>query len=257
MGDNLLMQALLIGAVSYFCGLNSYFGSIMIGRPMVVGALTGLVLGDLQTGVIVGATMELAFLGAVPIGASNPPDMKTGTIMGTAFVILSGRDIGMAVALGIPVASLMSIVGNVVMMFVNTEISHACDRAAERGDTRRIEILFNISVFGVSLLTNMIVVLGFYFGMPVMEKLVEHIPEFILTGMNVTAGLLPAIGCAMLARMLMRRELAPYLLIGFLMVVYLNVPAFGVALAGLSIAVLLYFNDNEKEVAVNADDNEF
>ena len=55
--------------------------------------LVGLVLGDLTLGVQVGALLELIFLGAVPIGASNPPDITSGSIIGTAFVILTGQEV--------------------------------------------------------------------------------------------------------------------------------------------------------------------
>ncbi len=255
--DNLSIQAFLIGVV-YFVGfMNARWSSPMIDRPIVIGALTGLALGDLKTGLIVGGTLELAFLGAVPIGASNPPDMISGTIIGTAFVILSGQEIGMAVALGIPVATLMSIVTNMEMMFVFTEAGHMCDRAAEKGDARRVEILYNCFSYGNAAVTALIVALGFYFGIPVIEKLLTYIPEFILRGMDVAAGLLPAIGCAMLARMLMRKELAPFLLIGFLLAAYLGMSTLGVALAGLCVAAVVYFNSEKEEVAVHVDDNEF
>ncbi len=66
----------------------------------------GLVLGDLKTGIMVGvALLELIFLGAVPIGASNPPDITSGAIIGTSFVILTGQEVGAAVALAVPVAT--------------------------------------------------------------------------------------------------------------------------------------------------------
>ncbi len=257
MGDNLLFQAIMIGVVYIIAYMNVYVGSPMIDRPIIVGTLTGLVLGDLKTGITVGAAMELAFLGAVPIGASNPPDMISGTIIGTAFVILSGQEVGMAVALGIPVASLMSIVTNLNMMFVYTEVAHMCDRAAEEGNAHKIEVLFNVAHFATAFILALIVGAGFYFGLPVIEKLLEYVPEFILTGMDVVAGMLPAIGCAMLARMLLRKELSPYLLIGFLLVVYLGMPTFGVALVGLCVAALVFFNSGKKEVAADVDDNEF
>ena len=38
-------------------------------RQIVLGPLVGLILGDLQMGIVVGATLELAFLGQVSVGA--------------------------------------------------------------------------------------------------------------------------------------------------------------------------------------------
>ena len=55
-----------------------------------MGAITGVVLGDISTGVTLGATLELAFMGAFAIGASIPPEMISGTVLGTAFTITTG-----------------------------------------------------------------------------------------------------------------------------------------------------------------------
>ncbi len=47
-----------------------WFGSTMWNRPIVVAPLVGLALGDLDTGIKLGATLELVFMGAFPVGAS-------------------------------------------------------------------------------------------------------------------------------------------------------------------------------------------
>ena len=49
-------------------------GTSYLQRPIVLGPLVGLVMGDMVTGTIMGATMELAMVGAISVGAYNPPD---------------------------------------------------------------------------------------------------------------------------------------------------------------------------------------
>lgn len=79
--------------------------------------------------------------------------------------------------------------------------------------------------------------------------------------MDVAAGILPAIGFAMLARMILTKELTAFLIIGFLLAAYLNIPVLGVALFGLAIALVVYFMGGNKQNAtateVYDDDNEF
>lgn len=48
-------------------------GTSYLQRPIVLGPLVGLVMGDMVTGTIMGATMELAMVGAISVGAYNPP----------------------------------------------------------------------------------------------------------------------------------------------------------------------------------------
>ena len=115
--ENILLRSVLITLVALFGYMHNWMGSTMWNRPIVVSALTGLVLGDLTTGIITGAMLELSFMGAVPIGASNPPDSTSGAILGTSFVILSGQEIGAAVVLAIPVATLVVMVCNLCGMF--------------------------------------------------------------------------------------------------------------------------------------------
>ncbi len=70
-----MVEALLLGLVAFIAQSEYALGTSLISRPIVTGLLTGLVLGDVQTGVIMGATLELAFIGSFSVGASIPPDV--------------------------------------------------------------------------------------------------------------------------------------------------------------------------------------
>lgn len=48
-------------------------GTSYLQRPIVLGPLVGLVMGDMVTGTIMGATMELAMVGAISVGAITRP----------------------------------------------------------------------------------------------------------------------------------------------------------------------------------------
>ena len=256
--ENILLRSVLITLVALFGYMHNWMGSTMWNRPIVVSALTGLVLGDLTTGIITGAMLELSFMGAVPIGASNPPDSTSGAILGTSFVILSGQEIGAAVVLAIPVATLVLMVCNLCGMFLIPAAVHVADSYAKEGDCKKVERVALFTSLGYRVIQALIVGVGFLVGIPVVERIINMIPQFILDGMNVAAGILPAIGIAMLAKMIVSKELSPYLLLGFLVAAYLAVPVFGVALAGLVIAALFFFKESKQQTQeVYTDDNEF
>ena len=67
--------------------------SIQIGpyTPLFVATFTGLVLGDVQTGLMIGATLQLMTLGVATYGGATVPDFLSGAIMGTAYAIISGK----------------------------------------------------------------------------------------------------------------------------------------------------------------------
>ncbi len=255
------IQSLLIFLVACFGYLHCYMGSTMWNRPIIMSTLTGLVLGDLETGIKVWATLELAFLGAIPIGASNPPDMTAGSIIGVSFVIISKASIGAAVTLAIPVATLVLLFDNLQMMFLLTWAGHLADKYAAKGDATKVEWICRIAGIGNKVILAAVVAIAFYVGVDVIEGVLAVIPEWITHGMDVAAGILPAIGFAMLARMILTKELTAFLIIGFLLAAYLNIPVLGVALFGLAIALVVYFMGGNKQNAtateVYDDDNEF
>ena len=73
----MLTQAILVGLVGAFGGLDYQLGTLYAFRPIVLCPLVGLVLGDLQTGLAVGASLELLFMGSVSIGAYVPPNKRS------------------------------------------------------------------------------------------------------------------------------------------------------------------------------------
>lgn len=248
------VQVVLIILIAFFAYMHSYMGSTMHNRPIVVAPLVGLVLGDWQTGVIIGATLELVFMGAFPVGASNPPDFVSGTIISTAYVILSGSEVTAAVVLAVPIATLVLLFDNIQMTFVLTWASHIADKYAEAGDIKgveRVQILFGI---GNKVVLALVVGLGYMVGVPVIEKILSYVPEFVTYGLDVVAGVIPAIGFAMLARMMISKKTAAFLILGFLLAAYLNISVTGIALFGLVVALIYVNFMNKKEVAADDDD---
>ena len=56
--------------------------SIQIGpyTPLFAATFTGLVLGDVQTGLMIGATLQLMTLGVATYGGATVPDFLSGAI---------------------------------------------------------------------------------------------------------------------------------------------------------------------------------
>jgi fructoselysine and glucoselysine-specific PTS system IIC component len=252
--NDLVLQTLGIILIAFFGHMHSAVGSTMHNRPIIMAPLVGLLLGDLTTGIMVGATLELVWMGAFPIGASNPPDMVSGAIIGAAYVITTGQSIASSVALAVPVATLVLFIDNFCMTIFIPWMAARADAYASKSDFRGIERVQWVIIIGYKLFLAAIVGLGFYFGIPVIEGILATIPDFVMHGVEVATGILPAIGFAMLARMILTKEIAPYLFIGFLAAAYLNLPLLSIALFGTMAAILIVKNE-KKEVA--SDDNEF
>ncbi|MBA1393950.1 hypothetical protein EQ500_08750, partial [Lactobacillus sp. XV13L] len=114
----MLYQALVVGLVM---ALGVYsdkgLGDPMLRRPLVMGPIVGLLLGNLEKGVIVGAAIEVVFLGTTQIGGSLPADSMTGSIFGTAFAIITHQSTQIALTLAIPI-SLLAVFLNQLILFI-------------------------------------------------------------------------------------------------------------------------------------------
>ena len=90
---------------------NNLLGQALTERPLVAG---GLFLGDVQTGVLVGAALEAVFLGMVDVGGSVTAEPVTATVLAVAFVSTMGMEQGTAVALAVPIGLLGGLVYSVI-----------------------------------------------------------------------------------------------------------------------------------------------
>lgn len=112
----MLVQAILIGLIAMFVTFEWMFGTNLGSRPIITGMLVGLVMGDLKTGIILGATLEMVFIGSITLGAAVPPDVITGGVLGAAFAISTGKGADVALALAFPIATLYLVVDNVLTL---------------------------------------------------------------------------------------------------------------------------------------------
>lgn len=233
------MQALIVGIIAFIGFLECGVGNSMIQRPIVMGPLVGLALGDLNTGLQIGATLELAFMGTQAIGAALPPEITAGGILGTALAISSGAGVDVALTLALPIATLALLIKNAYYLLVRTAMLHASDKCAANGNTKGVEFWHLFSFLSYAAVMAIICGVAFAAGGPAVQALLDVIPQFVKDGLTTAAGILPALGFALLGSMLVNKDIAPYFFVGFLLAAYLKLPVLGVALLGVLLVVLM------------------
>ena len=78
------------------------FGACMMSRPLFTGPIVGLIMGDVTTGIIIGASLEAMFMGSIMVGSAVPPEVYASSVLSIAVAIQSGTGVGTAVALALP-----------------------------------------------------------------------------------------------------------------------------------------------------------
>ncbi|MFL0252377.1 PTS mannose/fructose/sorbose/N-acetylgalactosamine transporter subunit IIC [Clostridium neuense] len=242
-----MINVLLIFFIACF-GYSDYFtGKSLQTRPLILGPLVGLAMGDLKSGIIIGGTLELAFMGAVGVGAALPPEVVSGSILGTAFAIIGHKDAGMAVALGLPIAMLVMLLRNFLFIIVVPLFANRADKYAANGDIKGVNRMHWFGgVFGMYLPLAILTAASFYLGGSFMKTILNSIPSFVQNGLTVATGILPALGFAMLLRMIMNKRVAAFLFIGFVITAYLKMPVLGVAILATAIVMVLMYQESNK-----------
>ena len=62
------------------------------GSAVFSGFITGLIMGDMATGLFIGGSMQLTILGVGTFGGASRIDANSGTLIATAFAVSAGMD---------------------------------------------------------------------------------------------------------------------------------------------------------------------
>lgn len=232
-----LIVGLILGGLWF---VEKFFGTCMVIRPLVVSPLVGLALGDLQTGVIIGATLELVFMGAIQIGGAVPPDALVGAGLGTAFAILTNQGPEIALTLALPIAILAQSI-KVLLFIIRSGFMTPAMKYAAAGDIKKMKMLNYGGLLLQSFMYFTVAFVAIMFGSAAVQAFVEHIPESIMQGLNVAGGLLPAVGFALLLLPMMNMKNVVYFVFGFILISYLNLPIMAVTICGVVLAFIVTY----------------
>lgn len=235
----MFIEALLIGLWAGIAGIDLFNGLFHFHRPVVTGAVVGLILGDFTTGLIAGATLELVWAGMVPLAGAQPPNVVIGGIIGVAFAIITKQDPKVAVGIAVPFA--VAAQGCITFLFtIYSPVMHKMDAYAAKIDLKSIDRLTYLGPVILFLFYFIISFLPVYFGAEKAGVIVEALPQSIIKGLSIAGGIMPAVGFAMLLKIMFKMTYAPFFAIGFVAAAYGNLPILAVALIGASIAAYDY-----------------
>ena len=211
-----------------------------IHRPLVSGLVVGLILGDVKVGLIAGGSIELAFLGLVPVAGSQPPNPVLAGILGSAFSIMFSQDPKTVVGLVLPFAVIMSVL--VTLLYTSYAfLSNRADQCAERGDVGGVARQPMLGLLGLFLLYFFMTFFPLWLGVNHAQAMFEKIPHVIIEGLTIAGGVMPAVGFAILMKIMIKRPYVAYLAIGFVLAIYLKIPVTGIAILGTALAAVDFF----------------
>ena len=242
------IQFIMLIIVAAIAGMGSVLDEAQFHRPLVACTLTGLVLGDMTTGIILGGTLEMLALGWMNVGAAMAPDAALASVVSTILVIIGHQSIGAGIALAVPLAA----AGQVLTIFVRTItvfFQHLADKFALEGNAFGIEMchLAGLLLQGIRVAVPAALV-ALVAGTDTVNAMLNSIPEVITRGLQVSGGFIVVVGYAMVINMMNAKSLMPYFFLGFLLAVFTNINLIGFGAVGL-ICAYFHIKGLERDLA--------
>ena len=254
------IQIILVFVWSFIIGIDQFDFLESLHRPIINGAVIGAILGDLEAGLIVGATYELMTVGNMPVGGAQPANIVIGGTMATVFAIGSGLDINVALGLAVP----FSVVGTYIVTLVFTVMSPmmgVADKMAAKGDHKGIVRLNWLAMGALGLLWAIISTIGLIGGDAMgtaLQSVFEAVP-WLMSGLGAAGGMMRFVGFATLLRIMLSNDRWGIYFAGFALATIIGyIPELaGSALVLIAfVGIALAINDFQVNVAIrNANGN--
>lgn len=259
------LQAILLGLFACLSSMpgmgGSSIGNYTLGRPLVGGLVCGLILGDLQAGILVGCAMQIIYVALVTPGGTVSADVRAVSYIGIPLAMVAlksyGLDAGSAEgsALATSFGAMVGTLGTVLFYgtaTINLLWQHIGWKAVENRQYKRLYLID----MGLPWISHLICS---FIPTVIMCKLGADVVELIKTALPMdgiamktlfTVGsLLPCVGIAILLKQIVKQvtDFIPFLF-GFVLAA-----SMGINLVSATVVAALFaiFNYKIKMLAVN------
>lgn len=259
MGFNII-QVLLVAVWTFIVAIDQFDLLESLYQPIVTGAVIGAILGDLQTGLVVGGTYQLMTIGNMPVGGAQPPNAVIGGVMATVFAVSSGLDTTAAVGLAVPFALIGQYMVT-ILFTVMSPVMSAADKCAENADTNGIVRLNYLAMAALGLLFAVVCVAGLFGGAALGDTLAaataNPIVAKFMAGLSAAGGMMRYVGFAILLKIMLSNDFWGIYFAGFAVATIIGyIPDLSgsalLLIAMFGIAIALYDFQTRTAIKANA-----
>lgn len=234
----------MVDGLSFGFGLNGIIQT---------GLVTGLVMGRPELGLIVGGTLQSYALGIGTYGGASIPNWTSAAMLVTALGTTLDEAEPLITLIGVPLAAL-GVQFDVLGRMSNTFVQRRADKYVEVGDLKGIERMNLLGTLPWALSRTIPMFVALSFGASAVEAVTGFINNnipWLTQGFQLAGRILPGVGFTILLKYLPIQRHFAWLIIGFVLAAYMNVPVLGVSLIGLAAALVVYNSSVNDSVTPN------
>ena len=246
MGSTVLLAlflALFTGITIVFIGLG-----FNMWAPLFYGIVAGIIVGNLDLGLKVGAACALLGLGFYTYGGATMPDFSIGAIFGVfmasqrlsrgANIDAINAEIAQVIPIVTAIALLMSLF-DILGRGSTTIFQHGGDNALAKRNIASFQRWHLAGTIPWALSRAIPVFIGMLFinQYQVLAAAIDNL-VWLQNGLGVVGKSLPAVGFALLLSYMDIKTYWPYMLAGYVLFAFMGLPTVGLAIIGLAAAGL-------------------
>ena len=221
-------------------------------RPLFVGTLTGIALGDIRTGLYMGAQCEALFMGVSAIGGTTPADSMGGTMFATMAVIVNGASWEVALTAATPMGILLNYISTLFSP-IGILMLPWYESFAEKGDVKTYNAIHWFYTIVLNLpRTITTFLITFVLANADLSALETIFPEWLLNGFGVAGDMMVAVGFAIIGNMIWDKTLCIFFFVGFALTEFMGLGTLSVTFFAVAIAWCIFLVEQKIEAAKSA-----
>lgn len=251
------LQAIILGIFACLASMPGMGGTVIgnytLGRPLVGGLVCGIILGDIQSGILIGTAMQVVYIALVTPGGTVSADVRAVSYIGIPLAMIAVKSMGIdagspeGMALATSFGSMVGTLGTVLFYgtaTINLAWQHIGWKAVERGEFHKLYMVDMglpwISHIICSFLPTLIMC---KMGAPMVELIKVYLPMdgLAMQTLFTVGALLPAVGVAILLKQVADSflDFIPFFL-GFALAAGMGLNLIGAAIVGGMFAIINY-----------------
>ena len=157
--------------------------SLTHARPVIVGFLCGLILGDMNSGLYIGGTFTLMSLGVAALGGSSVPDYGVATIIACAFAKTTGQGPEVGMTIGLPVG-MLGVQMDVLYKICNSFIAQKSQKYANEKQFGKMYAILYLCPVMVAVFMAFPTAVALTAGAPLVQAILDVLPSWVTGGLS-------------------------------------------------------------------------
>lgn len=212
-----MFKAALISAISYFLvSVGSNLISIGAQRPIFIGWITGILCGDMKTGIIIGCECEAIYMGVNAIGGVRASNTQAATTFAVTLAVFSDADIETAMALAVTVGLVLNSLSTLTGAIANS-LQSIYERLSSKGNIRGYSLFRFVQAFLVTGTQSLLLFICTYLGATGVQAFFDKIPGWVMTGLKASSNCLVVVGLCLTTQCIWTPDTPFWVILGFVL----------------------------------------